>query len=67
MKYLPLFLLLTFPASAKEIVVRFTEEELRVQMSLNDVALKSVGGPAAEAYVVLDKKYKDATAKVESK
>lgn len=67
MKYIPLFLALTLPASAKEIVVKFTEEELRVQMSLNDVALKSAGGPAAEAYVVLDTKYKQALSKTESK
>lgn len=67
MKYLLAFLLFSSSALAKEIVVKFTEEELRVQMSLNDAALKSVGGPAAQAYVILDTKYKQALDKTESK
>lgn len=59
-----LILVFAFPALAqdkqKDIVVHFTEQEITAQMQLNDAALKSLGGPAAQAFVVLDTKYKAA-------
>jgi hypothetical protein len=52
--------LLAAPVAAKDITVTFTEEELKVQMAMNDQALRAAGSAAAQAFVVLDNKYKAA-------
>lgn len=52
---------------AGEFTVSFTEQELRVQMAMNDAALKAIGGGAAEAFLVFNKKYSAALAPVEAK
>jgi len=53
-------LLVAAPAVAKDVTVKLTEEELRVQLSMNEVALKAAGDTAADAYVALRAKYKAA-------
>lgn len=58
--------LLSAPACAKDITVTFTEEELKVQMALNEVALKTAGEQAVDAYTVLRNKYREAAKPVEA-
>jgi hypothetical protein len=48
------------PVVAKEITVKFSEEELRVQHALNEIALKTAGDQSVDAYVALRAKYKAA-------
>ena len=57
--------LLASPAFAKDITVTFTEEELKVQMAMNEVALKTAGEQAVDAYTVLRNKYREATKPVD--
>lgn len=47
-------------ALAKDVTVTFTEEELRIQQAMNELALKTAGDQAADAYVALRAKYRAA-------
>jgi ElaB/YqjD/DUF883 family membrane-anchored ribosome-binding protein len=53
-------LLVAAPAVAKEVTIKLTDDELRVQMSMNEIALKATGDAAADAYIALRAKYKAA-------
>jgi len=41
-------------------MVEMTEEEIRVQMNMNEIALKAVGDGAVDAYSLFRAKYKAA-------
>lgn len=42
-------------------IVRFTEQEIAITRQMLDVALKTLGGQAAQAYLLLDGKLKNAS------
>jgi hypothetical protein len=51
---------LSTTALAKDVIVHFSEDEIRVQANMNEIALKAAGDAAADAYVVLRAKYRAA-------